>query len=230
MKGIVTMSWKASPAELYQPKSCPSGTSGWSAPGPFGSWLLYCFHRVSQKSPSRHSPGSKALGGHLGKWPSKSWPDSPIPASPCLCFSCIAPHEGEKGHIATPVHPVPEEFIYYLFKALICCPWGDAELGRQVAECLLVPQFKLIAGLPQGLLYCCHGDHFLGIQASAVASGSIHCGAICQVPGWVATDGTGGFHIWLSPFWGLSSVFFHTTKRTPAVSFLGKLVREKVNH
>ena len=96
MKGIVTMSWKASPAELYQPKSCPSGTSGWSAPGPFGSWLLYCFHRVSQKSPSRHSPGSKALGGHLGKWPSKLWFDSPIFASNCLCFLCIVSHRRKK--------------------------------------------------------------------------------------------------------------------------------------
>ena len=59
----------------------------------------------------------------------------------------------------TPVHPILEEFIYYLFKALICCPWGDVELGRQVAECLLVPQFELIVCLPQDLLLRkCQGE------------------------------------------------------------------------
>jgi len=40
-----------------------------------------------------------------------------------------------------------------------------------------------------------------------------------------------GFHIWFCPFWGgLSSVLFHIIKLTAAVSFLGKLVRQKVNH
>ena len=121
-----------------------------------------------------------------------------------LSMHSVAP-KGKKGNNVTPVHPVPEEFIHYLFKALICCPWGDVELGYQVAECLVAPQFKLIACLPQGLLYCCHGDHFPGVQASAVARGSIHHRAILQVPGWVAIDGI-------------------------AVSFLEKLVREKVNH
>ena len=96
MKGIVTMSWRSSPAEPYQPQSSPSGTSGWSTLGPCGSGLLYCFHRVPQKCPSRRSPGSKTLGGHLGKCPSKLWSDSPIPASPCLCFPCIVSHRREK--------------------------------------------------------------------------------------------------------------------------------------
>ena len=230
MKEIVIMSWRASPAEPYQPQSCPSGTSGWKALGPFVSWLLYCFRRVPQKCPSFNSPWSMALGGYLGKWPSKLWSDSPILASPCLCFSCIVSHRRRKRPHATPVSPVPEESISYLFEALICCPWGDVELGRQVTECPSVPQFKLIACLPQGLLHRCHGDQFPGIQASAVDSGSIHHRAVCQVPGWVAIDGIGGFRIWFCPFWGLSSVFFHITKLTPAVSFLGKLVREKVNH
>ena len=151
------------------------------------------------------------------------WFDSPIPASPCLCFPCIVSHRRRKRPHVTPVH-------HCLFKALICYPWGDVELGHQVAECSSVPQFKLIVCLPQGLLHCYHGDHFPSMQASAVASGSIHRRVICQVPGWVAIDGAADFHIWFCPFWGLSSVHFHITKLTLAVSFLGKLVREKVNH
>lgn len=67
----------------------------------------------------------------------------------CISLSTLSTHsptEGEKGHNATPVHFVPEEFIHYLFKALICCPWGDVELDVRSLNAR-VPQFKLIARL-----------------------------------------------------------------------------------
>ena len=224
MKGIVTMSWRASPAELYQPKSCLSGTSGWSAPGPFGSWLLYCFHRVSQKCSSRRSPGSKALGGHLGKWPSKLWSDSPIPASPCLCFLRSVPPKEKKA--MSPSSPRPGRVHTFLVQSsdMLSLGWcGAGTSGRWMSvgtsvwtHCLSPSGFALLlswGSLSRHPSFCC-GQWLHSPQA------------ICQVPRWVVIDGIWGFHIWYCPFWALSSVLFHIIKLTPVVSFLGKLVRE----
>ena len=53
----------------------------------------------------RRSLGSKALGGYLGKWPLKLWPDSPILISPCLCLSCIVSHWRRKRPQCDPSSP-----------------------------------------------------------------------------------------------------------------------------
>ena len=61
-----------------------------------------------------------------------------------------------------------------------------------------------------------------------MASGSIHRRAMRQVPRWVGIDGIG---VSISDFVpSEASVLLHIIKLTPAESFLGKLVREKVNH
>ena len=224
MKGIVIMCWRASPAEPYQPQSRPSGTSGWSALGPFGSWLLYCFHRVSQKCSSRRSPGSKALGGHLGKWPSKLWSDSPIPASPCLCFLRSVPPKEKKA--MSPSSPRPGRVHTFLVQSsdMLSLGWcGAGTSGRWMSvgtsvwtHCLSPSGFALLlswGSLSRHPSFCC-GQWLHSPQA------------ICQVPRWVVIDGIWGFHIWYCPFWALSSVLFHIIKLTPVVSFLGKLVRE----
>lgn len=62
-----------------------------------GAWSL----------PSRRSPGSKALGGRSGKWPSKLQSDSPIPASPCLRFPRTVPHRRRKRPQCDPSSPHP---------------------------------------------------------------------------------------------------------------------------
>ena len=230
MKGIVTMSWRASPAELYQPKSCLSGTSCWSAPGPFGSRLLYYFHRVSQKCPSHRSPGSKTLGGHLGRWPSKLCSDSPIPASPCLCFPCTVPHRRKKRPQCDPSSPRPGGVHTSPVQSsdMLSLGWcGAGTSGRWTPVATSVQTHCL---LPSGLA-------LLFSWGSLSRCPSFCCGQWLHSPqGYPPGAKMGcywwhwGFHIWFCPFQGLSSVLFHIIKSTPAVSFLGKLVREKVNH
>ena len=133
--------------------------SGWSAPGPSSSWLLSCSHRVPQKCPSHHSPGSKAPDGHSSKYHPICDLSHQYWHLLVYTFHAQCPTKGDKGYNVTSVHPNLKEFTHHLLKVLICYPWDDVELRCQVTKCPPVPQFKFITQLPQHLLHCCHGNH-----------------------------------------------------------------------